>query len=577
MKSWCAMPKCPSQKSLACFVIGCLLSCVLWFSTPATIEHITEERPATAIYGETGTPPEASMNIRVTLDAGPLQSTIIRAAPPTCLKKIFIHDIPIDIRPLIGHDQCYTKPVTINIAPYKWDGVNQMVFRYEGIPKGNTRLVYSMHSTGYMLLIALCPFACLLLSRAQRQRAAARRVLQWLRYRPNYIALTISLLAMAIFLRIITLDAASRDFIKFFQKWMLHLRYYGLEHAYARLFSDYAPLYSYLLGIGDLILPTAPALYIVKFVSFLGEALAAFWVYRICTLYYGTRRYAPVLAALVLLCTPSVIINGAVIAQSDIGYTAFLLGFLNYMLRGQPVKALLCAGLAMSFKFMAIFLAPLALIYLLRGAINWRLLLIVPAVYAATCLPAWLEGTPFIQLAGVYWSKFSQSSVNINAANPYIFLNGFNREAVKAIGVCSASLCAALLVFISYRRWNPRVSPVLAGILLATLFGGLMPYLLPGMHDRYFMAADVFSVLLAALLPRWFMIPVLFQAATLMVSLDWQFEAVAQWGRIHWPQSDRLTLAMCCNAIAIGQVLWLCYAHIWRHSPPEPLSESAEP
>ena len=44
----------------------------------------------------------------------------------------------------------------------------------------------------------------------------------------------------------------------------------------------------------------------------------------------------------------------------------------------------------------------------------------------------------------------------------------------------------------------------------------MVPFLLPGMHERYFFLADVTTVLLACYVPRLWFVPLLVQASSLL-------------------------------------------------------------
>ncbi|MEK7675038.1 MAG: hypothetical protein AAB676_04270, partial [Verrucomicrobiota bacterium] len=64
--------------------------------------------------------------------------------------------------------------------------------------------------------------------------------------------------------------------------------------------------------------------------------------------------------------------------------------------------------------------------------------------------------------------------------------------------------------------------------LLSVLFP---PFFLPGVHERYFFAADVLSVVYAFYVPRKWIVPILIQLASVFAYLPYLFgqEPVPQW------------------------------------------------
>ena len=61
-------------------------------------------------------------------------------------------------------------------------------------------------------------------------------------------------------------------------------------------------------------------------------------------------------------------------------------------------------------------------------------------------------------------------------------------------------------------------------IALATASTLLVPFVLPRMHDRYFFAADVLSIVLAFVVPRLIPVAVLVQLASFFAYLPYLFD-----------------------------------------------------
>ncbi|MDE3038018.1 MAG: hypothetical protein KGJ21_06175, partial [Pseudomonadota bacterium] len=349
-------------------------------------------------------------------------------------------------------------------------------------------------------------------------------------FSPSFFII-LALYLLAVCLKIYLIDYRSDDYNGYVIYWMSYIREHGMAHAYGTRFSNYAPLYTYLLGIFSLLSPYLSTLYIVKTVTFAGEAVAVYYVYEMVALHQRQTQGStdislpPGIAAVSVILLPTVLANGAWFGQCDIWYTVCLLAFVFYLSCGGKYKALIAYGLSFSFKPQAIFLTPLLLFCLLERKIRWWEIAIIPGVYILTCVPAWLEGRPFMELLFNYWPQLFNWNMHqqawtasFMAANIFIYLPDISRGWVAYGGLFLAACAGGSIAWVSHRRRHDENS-LLAMILLATLFAALMPYLLPRQLGRYFFAADIFSFLLAALRPRWFFIAAMFQYASLAATL----------------------------------------------------------
>ena len=320
--------------------------------------------------------------------------------------------------------------------------------------------------------------------------------------------------------------------------WLDNIRYYGLTRAYGYVFSDYAPLYLYIIGIADSLLPWVWDVYVIKLVSLMGEGLAAYFTYRIVALEYnGDWRLASLTAAGVF-ALPSVIINGAAIGQSDIFYTAFLLASLYALMKGNSRFALAYFGVAFAFKQQALFFAPVIFAALLKGLIPWRMIWIPAAILAVSFIPSWLEGRPLVDL---YYAQlqYGQGFYYGNAANFYFLLNNFSHDSIIRYGFCVA-IATALVFSLANKRWLHVPINSYHYVLLATVNIIIMPFLLPKMHERYFFAAQLFAFILACIQPKFVMAALLLQCSAIMNEWKHNFSYFADWlgasdeQRLHW-------------------------------------------
>jgi Gpi18-like mannosyltransferase len=66
-------------------------------------------------------------------------------------------------------------------------------------------------------------------------------------------------------------------------------------------------------------------------------------------------------------------------------------------------------------------------------------------------------------------------------------------------------------------------------VTAAALFAILVPFLLPGMHERYFFLADVLTLVLAVYRPRLWFVAILVELSSLLSYLPYLFGRQAPW------------------------------------------------
>ncbi len=295
----------------------------------------------------------------------------------------------------------------------------------------------------------------------------------------------------------------STDFRDFLSLWFDTLRQNGGLGAIGLAVGDYSPPYIYLLAL--LTYLPLDGLHAVKLLSCAADLVLALYAMRIVWQVVGNKSYA-LLAWCGALFLPTVLINSAVWAQCDAIYTAGLLACLYYFLREDSLRGMLAFSLALAFKLQAVFLAPLLLALLLKGRLRPLHLLLPPAVYLLGILPAALMGRDFGELLTIYLSQAgSYQELSMMAPNPYSWLNGMDSEIFAPAGILlllGVTLIGCYFLVSSRVKLSERaiVSLALLSVLLA-------PYLLPHMHERYFYAADLLSLIYWFCYPRRWYVP----------------------------------------------------------------------
>lgn len=250
-------------------------------------------------------------------------------------------------------------------------------------------------------------------------------------------------------------------------------------------------------------------LLLVKLVSIFFDVVLAWGAMRLVGVLTGSD--AKKLSVFVLvLWLPSVLLNGALWGQCDCIYTSFAVLAVYLALDGKPVRSVACAALSVSFKLQGIFLLPVYFFFLVTGKIKWRHVLVFPAVYIASILPAVFAGRDFLELLTLYIRNTGTigEGLNYNASSLYALFtfDGLSSAAASRMGiVLTFFLCCGLFVWMIFCRKSAN-NKTLFGAALLFCIG--VPFFLPHMHDRYFFMADVLTLVLAVSCPAAALIPI---------------------------------------------------------------------
>lgn len=373
-------------------------------------------------------------------------------------------------------------------------------------------------------------------------------------------------IGLALFLRTACLDYESGDYLTFLSDWAAFFRENGGWAAIALPKGNYNVPYLYFLAAISY-LPCSD-LYLIKFFSILFDILLAWGGYRLVRALPHRERAAADRAAAgafcLLLLLPTVVLNGAYWAQCDAVYAAFCLHALASALTGRPKGSVVLLALAFSFKLQTVFLMPLWAVLWMSRRVRFSDLLLFPATYALTALPALLLGKPLSDILGVYFGQAAEYSayLTLNAPSLYALLPyglGVDPSAAARLGILAAFLLVlGVLGWLFFRRARLEAASVMAA---AVVFAVGIPLLLPHMHDRYFFLADVLTLCWACAGRSRIPLAVLTQVASL--------------GAYHAYLRLRYAFPMGWGALMLLSVLlcalWsLCHSVENKGSPPPP-------
>ncbi len=311
------------------------------------------------------------------------------------------------------------------------------------------------------------------------------------------------LIAAVFSLRLVCFDHETLDYIDWVSRWIGYFRDGGAWHTLGEELwaCNYNVPYLYALAVISQL--GLPDLYMVKLLSILFDVLLAWGSMRLlsCICSVDGRRLVCFHG---VLCLPTVLLNGAYWGQCDSLYAAFAVWSLYFALSDRPVWSVVFAAVSFSIKLQAIFLLPIFLVLVFARRVKLWQLLIFPAAYIATLLPAVFAGRNFIDLLLLYYNNTSSIGEGLNYNSPSVYaVTSFaplSENAAGVLGIALAfGLCFAVFAWAYLRReaLSPRV---LLGMALILCTG--IPYLLPHMHERYFILADILSFIAAIAWPR---------------------------------------------------------------------------
>jgi Gpi18-like mannosyltransferase len=328
-------------------------------------------------------------------------------------------------------------------------------------------------------------------------------------YRYLFIGIIFSIL-----IRLICIPNQSSDYKSFLLPWYDFIVSHGGFAAFKYNFADYTPAYLYWIFIASTLLSGLPKILAIKLFAMMVDFLCAFFTYKIVKLQYPNSN-KPIFAFLAVIFSPTVIYNSAIWGQCDVIYTTGLIACIYFLSIRKQIYALTSFGIAISFKLQALFLAPFLLIIFSKKRISWFYLPLIPLVYLATILPAWIAGRPLKELFLVYFEqshKYKELAKNV--PNLYQWIpNDFYTIAVP-IGLSITMIAMLTLAYTVYKSKLELTQERL--IYLATISVFFMPYLLPKMHERYFYPTDILSIIFAFHFPRYYWVPIIVQISSLL-------------------------------------------------------------
>ncbi|MDB5701228.1 MAG: mannosyltransferase family protein [Sphingomonadales bacterium] len=337
------------------------------------------------------------------------------------------------------------------------------------------------------------------------------------RFRPPPVVITLTI-AFAIFG--VLWPIVARDVRYDYIPWLDHIIATGPIAAFKSPFAAYNPPYLYLLALVSTLHTLLSALTMVKLVSLVATIALAFAVHNL--LRQCEVRHAGRWAAIVMIL-PTTAANAAVLGQCDALYVAPAILALSAALGRRHAAMLIWCGISIAFKLQAILSAPFIIALLINRRVPIHYWVIPPLVFLASLLPAWIAGWPAHDLLGVYMRQSEAFSlVSLNAPNIWIIVQ--NLWPVLGHSLSGIALAIAVAASAIYIVWFSIKMPdgndlYVPAILAVLVTAGLLPF----MHERYFIFADVATFAFAAVTAtrRAWLVAFLVQAGSALATIGY--------------------------------------------------------
>ena len=287
------------------------------------------------------------------------------------------------------------------------------------------------------------------------------------------------------------------DVIMFVVPWYNHIMTEGRLVVFGHPFSNYAPPYLYLLSATSLIDGLIEPYYLVKLLAWVGAGWLVLAASRLLQALGGRP-----LLAISLLLLPSIIANVSMLGQADTFWVAPCILALAAAVNERWFRVAFWSGLAFAFKAQAAFFAPFVVHLFVTRRVPVHMWLVAPAVYVAAMFPAWLAGWPAWDLAMVYmrqamWQPDGGYFISNGASWWTIYGWLFPQLALRTFWI------GFVMAFVAFGAALAMVSKQTARstVVLAIISSAGIPFLLPGMHERFFLLGDVLAALYALAWP----------------------------------------------------------------------------
>lgn len=243
----------------------------------------------------------------------------------------------------------------------------------------------------------------------------------------------------------------------------------------------------------------------IKTFSVIFEYVCAFSVAILASHFYDGRKknITFVIGYLLTLFYPVLIMNGSYWGQCDAIYVSFVILMIWALFKEKSSLAMIFLGIAIAFKLQTVFILPFLIIFFfIKKNISLISTLLVPVTVEILYIPALLAGYSPLTPITIYLNQSSEyPRMYYFHPNLWGFFWKWSDYKIFHLPVICMVMMAFILIFsimiirkrdLSDKNW---ISLALFSSLLAV-------YLLPAMHERYSLIAELLAIVYAIIHPK---------------------------------------------------------------------------
>ena len=213
---------------------------------------------------------------------------------------------------------------------------------------------------------------------------------------------TAACVGCAIYARVALLPFESGDFTQYLLPWVRELGALSVKDALSTPIGNYNLPYIYYLTILSRF--NVESLVHIKAFSCFFDVIMAYAVMRLVMVCVEDRRLQ-LAAYIIVLLSPTIMIDSAMWAQCDSVYTALCIISVLAAVKGRGRLCAISWTAAFCFKLQAVFVLPALAVALFMGKIRPKYLLWIPAVYFISILPALIAGRGIAGCLNIYTNQ----------------------------------------------------------------------------------------------------------------------------------------------------------------------------
>ena len=354
--------------------------------------------------------------------------------------------------------------------------------------------------------------------------------------------------------------------------WMNQIEAVGFRNFYT-IESDYSPIFLFFLAIltflpkGNVVsYGTGGEFYsnrmiYVKTLYYLAAIGLAFGVFLLVKEITKSKNKGAV-GYIIALLLPSLFVNSSIYGNADVIYVGLLIYAFYFAIKGDSIWTFAFFGFAFANKAQAIFILPFLVYLLFKRKLKLWSIVIAPLAYIVTFIPAFVCGASLAEPFTYLTKQFGgQTALTYGAATIWKFLEFDKASDVLVDGAPWIALfgigCVLALALYRNFKLEEKTDMFKVGISLSMI----TIFLLPRMHERYFLLIDVLLIIYVILDKKKFYLLLLMQISSAIVYFHYisfnDGTAAYGWHRylINILGEDSVTIASLINLFIIGVMI----------------------